>query len=152
MNVQERIERDLKTAMLSGDKIKAEILRGLKNSIQYEAVRLKLDKSKLSDGQIIPLLAKEAKKRQEAADLYQQANETERAKTEISEKLLIEEYLPEQLSLEEVEKVVDEEISKLDQPGMQQMGQIISQVRAKLGAQAEGGLIANLVKQKLEQK
>lgn len=147
--MQDQLERDLKTALLSGDKKRVEVLRGLKNSIQYEAVALKIQKSELKDEQILHLLAREAKKRQEAIDLYQKADETERAAAETSEKLIIEQYLPAKLSDSEVSLVVNEVISKLENPGLSEMGKVIGLVKGRLGAQADGAVIAQLVKQKL---
>lgn len=149
MELQDRLERDLKTALLSGDKKRAETIRGIKNVIQYAAVALKLQRSELTDVQILPLLAREAKKRQEAIDLYKGAGEAERAESESAEKEIIELYLPAKLSEEEVKSVVTEEIAKLEAPTMADMGKIIGQARGRLGAQAEGAVIARLVKEAL---
>lgn len=150
MELQERLERDLKTALLAGDKKRVETIRGLKNSIQYAAVELKVQKSELSNDQIMALFAREAKKRQEAIDLYQKAGETGRTAEEMTEKQIIEEYLPAKLSEDEVRKVVLEELGKIENPTSSDMGKIIGQVRGYLGAQADGAVIARLVKQALE--
>lgn len=150
VDLQEKLERELKTALLSGDKKKVETIRGLKNAIQYEAVNQKVPKSELSGDQIIALLAREAKKRQEAADLYLKAGEAERAEAELAEKQIIEEYLPPKLSEEEILAVVTEEVMRVDSPSSSSMGKIIGQVRGRLGAQADGAVIARLVKQVLE--
>ncbi len=150
MELQGRLERDLKTALLAGDKKKVETIRGLKNTIQYAAVELKVQKSELIDDQIIALLAKEAKKRQEAIDLYQKAGESGRAAAEQAEKDIIEAYLPAKLSSEEIRVVVQEEIAKISNPSSADMGRIIGQVKGRLGAQADGAVIAGLVKQVLE--
>jgi uncharacterized protein YqeY len=149
--MQESIERDLKTAMLSGDKDKAEVLRGLKNALQYEAVNSGIKKEELSKEQIQKVFAREAKKRQEAADLYKNAGETARADKELSEKAVIDGYLPEQLPEEEVKKIVEEEVAKLDSPAQSDMGRIIGAVKARTAGQADGALIARLVKEKIAQ-
>lgn len=150
MELQERLERDLKTALLAGDKKLAETIRGLKNSIQYAAVELKIQRSELKDDQIMNLLAKEARKRQEAIDLYQKVGETGRAAEELAEKQIIEGYLPAKLSDDEIQKVVSEELSRTENPTSADIGRIIGQVRQRLGAQADGAVIARLVKQALE--
>jgi uncharacterized protein YqeY len=147
--MQDKIEQDLKQALLSGDKQKAETLRTLKSSIINEAIAQGARDSGLSDEQIQKILARESKKRQEAADLYQKGGAADRAKKELAEKTIIDSYLPEQLSEEEVTKAVDEEIAKAGQPTMQDMGRIIGAVRGRLGGQADGALIARLVKEKL---
>jgi uncharacterized protein len=147
--MQEQIERDLKTALLAGDKPKAETLRGLKSALLNEAIALNARDSGLSDEQIQKVLARESKKRQEAADLYKQGGSDERAGAELSEKVIIDAYLPEQLDEAAVAKLVDEEISKAGNPAMQDMGRLIDAIKARAGGQADGALIAKLVKEKL---
>ncbi|MBX4188775.1 GatB/YqeY domain-containing protein [Candidatus Saccharibacteria bacterium] len=147
--MQEQIDKDLKEALLSGDKAKAETLRGLKSSILNEAISAGARDTGLSDEQIQKILAKESKKRLEAADLYKQGGAQDRADKELSEKAVIDAYLPEQMGEAEVAKIVDEEIAKVPDASMQNMGQIISAVRGRTAGQADGGLIAKLVKEKL---
>ena len=147
--MQDKIEQDLKQALLAGDKQKAETLRTIKSSILNEAIAQGARDSGLSDEQIQTILARESKKRQEAADLYEKGGAADRASAELAEKTIIDSYLPEQLTEEEVAKAVDEEIAKQDSPTMQDMGRIIGAVRGRLGAQADGALIAKLVKEKL---
>lgn len=145
----EQIQKDLKDAMLSGNKTKAETLRGLKNALQYEAVALKTKVEELSDEQIQKVFAREAKKRQEAADIYKNAGEADRTQKELDEKAIIDTYLPEQLDESAIKTAVDEEIAKLDTPSMQDMGKVIGAVKAKLGGSADGATVARLVKEGL---
>jgi uncharacterized protein YqeY len=147
--VQEQIERDLKAAMLSGDKAKTEVLKGLKSALQYEAVNLKSENRTLNDDQAQKVVAREAKKRQETAEIYKKAGEDDRAAKEMVEKEIIDVYLPEQLSEEEIDKVVEEEITKSGAAEMSDMGRIIGAVRGRLGSSADGSIIAKLVKEKL---
>src|SRR6266404_2231721 len=95
--MQEQIERDLKTALLAGDKLTTETLKGIKNALQYEAVSKSTKPEELDEDTVQSVVAKEAKKRQEAADLYQNAGESERADKELAEKKIIAKYLPEQI-------------------------------------------------------
>lgn len=150
MDIAQQIERDLKTALLAGDKTKAETLRGLKSAILNETIAQNARDSGLSDEQIQKILAGEAKKRQEAADLYKQGGSEERASAELAEKTIIEAYLPAQMDEAEVAKLVDEAIAQAGQPTMADMGRIIGAVRAQAGPQADGALIAKLVKEKLQ--
>lgn len=147
--MQEQIERDLKAAMLSGDKTKVEVLKGLKNSLQYEAVAQKMKPDQLKDDQVLAVLGKEAKKRQEAAELYKNANESERAQAELNEKSIVDAYLPMQLSEDEISKAVAEEIANQGASSMADMGKIIGAVKSRLQGQADGALIARLAKEAL---
>jgi uncharacterized protein len=151
IDMQEQIDKDLKAALLGGDKAKAETLRGLKSAFLNEAIAQNARDSGLSDEQIQKILAKESKKRQEAADLYKQGGSADRAGAELAEKAIIDSYLPEQLSQDAVAKIVDEEIAKAGNPTMQDMGRIIGAVRARAGGQADGALIAKLVKERLSE-
>lgn len=150
MKIEQQIETDLKQALLSGDKAKTSTLRGVKSALQYEAVSLGVKGQGLSEDQIIKVLAREAKKRTESAEAYQKAGSNERAEAELAEKAVIDGYLPEQASEAEVQKAVDEEVAKHEEPTMQDMGKIIGAVRVKLGPAADGASIARLVKERLE--
>lgn len=149
--MQEQIERDLKAALLSGDKKKSETLKLIKSALQYEGVASG-ERKGLSDEVIQKVLARESKKRLEAAQLYKNAGEAERAAAELAEKAIIDVYLPEQMSEEEVKQAVSEEVAKLSSPSPADMGKTIGAVRAKIGSNADGALIARLVKEALEQK
>lgn len=149
--MQEQIEKDLKSAMLGGDKAKAEVLRGLKGALLNEAIALSKKDEGLSDDEIQKVLVKEAKKRQESADIYKNAGETERADKELSEKTIIDIYLPEQVSEEEINNAVTEAIASTGASSASDMGKVIGVVRAKFGASADGALIAKIAKEKLTQ-
>jgi len=149
--MQDQIEKDLKQALLAGDKPKAETLRGIKSALLNEAIAQGARDTGLKDEQVQKILARESKKRQEAADLYKQGGSAERASAELAEKAIIDAYLPEQMSEEEVAKLVEEQISATGAAGMQDMGKVIGAVKAKAGSSADGGLIARLVKEKLNQ-
>jgi uncharacterized protein YqeY len=144
--MQDKIDSDIKAAMLSGDKIKAEVLRGLKTALQYEAVSAGSQDRSLTDEVVQKVLAKESKKRQDTAEIYQKAGEAQRAGAELAEKKIIDEYLPEPLSEEEIAKAVKEEIAILGASSPADMGKVIGAVRQRLGAQADGATIARLVK------
>ncbi|MCA9332710.1 GatB/YqeY domain-containing protein [Candidatus Saccharibacteria bacterium] len=149
MSISKDIDADLKAAMLAGDKTLATTLRGLKSTILYEEVAKGLRDTGLEDDAIIALLSKEAKKRQESADLYKKGGSEEKAEAELVEKKVIEKYLPAQMSDEELMLIVDEAISSTGASSMQQMGQVIGIVKSKAGVSADGSRIAQLVKEKL---
>lgn len=147
--MQQQIEKDLKEAMLAGDKAKAETLRGIKSALLNEVIAAGARETGLPDDQVQKILAKESKKRQEAADLYKQGGADDRAGKELAEKTIIDAYLPEQLSEAQVAQIVDEEIAKAPDASMQNMGRIIGAVRGRAGGSSDGALIAKLVKDKL---
>jgi len=144
-----RIDQDLKKALLAGDKVLATTLRGLKSVILYAEVAKGMREQGLPDDEIIVLLSKEAKKRQESADLYRQGGNEERASAELTEKQAIELYLPSQLSDDDLLKVVNETIDQLGASGVSAMGQVIGAVKQKTAGQADGSKIAQIVKERL---
>jgi uncharacterized protein YqeY len=149
MRLEEKIEADIKQAMLAGEAERVSTLRGLKSVLLNEKVAKGKRESGLSDEEVLPILSKEAKKRQESADLYIQGGDQSRADKELSEKAIIETYLPEQLSQEVIAGMVDEAITQTGASSQADMGKVIGAVRAKAGASADGALIARLTKEKL---
>jgi uncharacterized protein len=148
--LKQRIDQDLKVALLEGNKVLVTTLRGIKSVILYAEVAKGVRDEGLPDDEIIPLLAKEVKKRQESADLYKQGGSMERAEAELEEKKVIEQYLPRQLSDEDLAKVVDDVIARTEATGPAAMGQVIGGVKQQVGAQADGARIAAMVKERLK--
>jgi uncharacterized protein YqeY len=147
--LEQKLEQDIKTALLAGDKQQATSLRTLKSVLLYAKVASGKRDELMADDGVIALFSKEAKKRQESADLYIRGGSPDRAEAELVEKKLIEAYLPAQLSAEELGKIVDEVVTATGANSAQDMGMVMGQVKAKVGATADGGTIAKLVKQKL---
>lgn len=149
--MQDEIERDLKAALLAGDKQKVETLKIIKSALLYEAVNRSLDRAQMTDEQVQLVMSREAKKRQEAADMYRQGGENERADKELEEKVIIEKYLPEQLGENELAAMIDLELVEHPEASIKDMGKIIGAVKTKTGSAGDGALIARLVKEKLTQ-
>lgn len=147
--LEDRLEQDIKTALLTKDAQRVSVLRGLKSALLNVKVAEGKRESGLTDGEVIAVFAKEAKKRQESADLYEQGERAELAEAELAEKAIIEEYLPEQLSKEELADLIDEAITTTGAKEQKDMGKVIGMVRSKAGAGADGALIARLTKEKL---
>lgn len=145
--LKERLTENIKTAMLASDKPRVEVLRGLKAAILNEEVAKGVRDAGLSDGQIQQVFAREVKKRIEAADLYAKAGRQELADKENYQKGIIEEFLPQQLSDDELAEVVTAAIAELGDGA--HMGQVIGAVKAKVGQSADGARIAAAVKQKV---
>jgi len=152
VNIQAQIDSDIKAALLAGDKQKAETLKGVKSALLNEMISLGAREHGLTDDQVQKVLARESKKRAEAVDLYQKAGAVDRAQAEAAEKAIIDAYLPAQLSEAEITAKVKQEVAKLDNPTMADMGRLTGSVKAALGPQADGAVIARLVKASLEQQ
>lgn len=147
--LEQRLEQDIKAALLAGESVKATTLRGLKATLLNVKVAEGTRDQTMSDDQIIAIFSKEAKKRQESAELYKQGGNQTMADAELTEKALIETYLPAQLDEAEIATVIDEVIADLGATDMKSMGQVIAAVKAKTAGAADGGVIARLVKERL---
>lgn len=147
--IKESIEQDLKKAMLAGDKQLVLTLRNLKSAILYAEVAASKQKVGLGDQEIITLLQKESKKRQEAADLYDKAGEAARAKSEKSEKEVIGKYLPEAMGEAAINQLIDKAVNEVGELSKQTMGQVIAFVKKQSGGAADGAQVARLVQKRL---
>lgn len=145
--LKDRLNQSLKNSMLAGDKDRTEVLRGLKAAILQEEVAKGIRGSGLPDDQIEQVFAREAKKRAEAAEIYSQNGRQELADTELAQKVIIEEFLPKQLTDNELQEIVASVIAELGDGA--QMGPTIGKVKAKVGQSADGARIAAAVKAKL---
>jgi uncharacterized protein YqeY len=149
MTIKQQIDVDLKTAMLAKDAERLSVLRGIKTAVLYEEVAKGLRQEGLDDQAVTIILQREAKKRQESADLYVQGGSQERADQELSEKKIVEGYLPQQLSEDELVAIIDAAVADAGEGGMSAMGKVIGAVKAKAGGAADGATIARLVKKRL---
>ena len=149
MSLEKRIDDDIKIAMLAGEKALVTTLRGLKSAMLYVEVAKGSREQGLTDSEITEVLTKEAKKRQESADLYKQGGNQDRADSELAEKTVIERYLPEQMSEKDIKKAVEAAINETGATGIQQMGQVMARGREQNKSQANGAVIAKLVKERL---
>ena len=146
MTIKQQIEADLKAAMLGGDKDLATTLRGIKAAVLNIEIAENKRETGLTDDEVIALLGKEAKKRQESSDLFAQGGNTEKAAHEAGEKKIIEKYLPAQMDDEALKNLVEAAITESGATGMQDMGKVIGAVKAKAGASVDGSRVAAMVK------
>lgn len=141
----DQVSADIKTAMLARDKVALEALRGIKKEF-IEAKTAKGSDGNLSDELAIKILQKMVKQRKESAQIYTEQNRPELAETELAEAVVIEKYLPTQMSKEELEAVVAEIISQVGATGPQDMGKVMGVATKQLAGKAEGRLISEMVK------
>lgn len=144
--IKESIEKDLKAAMLTGDKRLVSILRSIKSAILYKEVAEGKRDTGLDETSIISVLKKEQKSREDAVELYEKANEVERADEEQYQINVIKKYLPEEVAESRIKQLVDEAINTLDigTPSSKDLGAIIGYVK-KAEPNAEGSVIARVV-------
>ncbi|MEX2014775.1 MAG: GatB/YqeY domain-containing protein [Candidatus Saccharimonadales bacterium] len=147
-DLYDKINDDLKRAMIGRDHKQVSVLKLLKSAILYAAVDSG-SKDKISDEQILDILRKESKRRTEASELYSKAGEKLREESEKYEKEIIGKYLPKMMSEEEVAELVDESINRLEEVNPKMLGKIISDVKTRSKGLAEGALIAKLAKGKI---
>ena len=148
--LKDTINADLKAAMLARDTLKTQTLQGLKSAILYEEVAKKVRETGLDDAQIEQLIAREVKKRDEAAELFERGGNQASADKERAEKEILSVYLPQQLSEDELKEVVMAVVSELQPEGVKDMGRVIGAVKIKVGNAADGAMVARLVKSALE--
>ena len=144
------------------DKISSSIISAMKEKNVDELESLRAIKSALllaqtqkgSDGNIqesdeIKILQKLVKQRKESAEIYKKQNRLELADIEISQSNIIERFLPAQISLEDLDKLISEIISQTGAKGMKDMGKVMGIASAKLSGKADGKTISNIVRSKL---
>ena len=146
MALKEQINNDLKAALIGGNRFVGEVLRGLKATILDEEIAQNKREEGLDDITIEKLVAREIKKRNESATIYDSANRPELSENERAEAQTLSMYLPKQLSEEDIQAVVTRVIVELGASGLSSMGLVIGAVKKELGNSADGAIIAKLVK------
>jgi len=141
MSVLEQVQSDVRTAMKARDRERAAALRMVVDVLQQDA--------KLGKGDEVAVLQRERKKRVEAAEAYEGAGRAEQAAAERFEAGLIDTYLPQQLSDEELAELVDAAVAETGATERKQMGQVMSALMPKLGGRADGKRVSAAVQQKL---
>lgn len=149
MALKATIQDDMKAALLGGDRFVGDTLRNLKAAILNEEVAQGKRDEGLSDEDIEKIIAREVKRRNESAAIYEQNGRPELAEGEHKEAEVLSRYLPKQLSEEKVREIVEAKISELGADGPQAMGQVIGAVKQEVGNSADGAVVARIVKQAL---
>lgn len=141
MSILEQVQGDVRTAMKAGEKERAAALRMVVDSLQQDA--------KLGKGDEVAVLQRERKKRLEAAEAFAGGGRPEQADTERFEAGLIEAYLPQQLSDQELSELVEAAVAETGASEQRQMGQVMSVLMPKVGGRADGKRVSAAVREKL---
>jgi len=143
MSLQDRLNQDIKSAMLAKDADRLGALRMLKSAIGYILIEKKTES--LSDPDFISAVQKEIKKRRDSIDQYEKGGRPELAAKEKQEITVLETFLPQPLSAEELEKLVRDAIAETSATSKKDMGPVIKAVQAKAAGRAEGKTISQVV-------
>lgn len=149
MNLLERIEAGMKESLKSGDKDRSETLKMLKSDMMYEKGKTGQD---LTDEQMQEAVMRGAKKRKESIREYEAAGRQDLADKEAIELKIIEEFLPAQMSHDEIEKAVDKILSAAGEVSQKDFGRIMGMASKELKGKADGAIIKEIVQKKLEGK
>ncbi len=146
MSLQEEISAALKDAMRARDEVKMTTLRLVLTAIKK---REKEARSLLEDQEVVSVITSQMKQRRESIEQYRKAGREDLAQTEENELHILQGYMPEQVSKEEISNTVDEIIAEVGAVSMKDMGKVMKAAMAKLAGKAEGGAINAMVKAKL---
>lgn len=146
MSVKDQINNDLKEAMKSKDKTRLETLRGLKSAIKYAEIEAGAE---LDDQGVSGVIAKQAKQRRDSITEFEKGGRSDLVDQEAAELAILERYLPDQLSEEEIRERARAVIAELDVTNMKGMGQVMQRLMADLKGQADGKVVNQIVRQLL---
>lgn len=144
--IAQTINQKIQEAMKAREDIKVSTLRLLASSLNYERIA---KQHELSDEEELTVVKREAKKRKEAIEAYEKAKVYEKAEREKKELGILEEYLPQQMSDDELIKIVDATIKQLGTVSMSDMGKVMGTVMSGVAGKADGGRVSEIVKKKL---
>jgi uncharacterized protein YqeY len=145
MSLKEKLQTDLTSSMRNRDEVRSSTIRMILTSIKNEEVSGK-EVRELNESELITVLSREAKKRREAAEAFDQAGARDRAETERAEGAIIAEYLPKQLSEIEVKELIESAIKETGANSPAQMGLVMKNLQPKIAGKADGALVSSLVK------
>lgn len=144
MPLMDRINDDMKQAMKSKDKLKLSVIRMVRSAIKY----VEIDKgSALSDDQILDVLTREVKQRRDSLQEFEKAGRTDLAEKEQNEIEILKDYLPKQLTEDELKGIIQDTIKQLGATSKKEMGQVMSVVMPKVKSRADGKLISKFVQE-----
>ncbi len=146
--LKDKLKADLSASMKARDEVRLRTIRMALAAINVEEVAGK-EARELSDEEILKVLTREAKKRREASEAFANAGRAAQAQAELDEQAVLEEYLPAQLSDDELNRLVDEAIAESGAEGPKAMGQVMKVLNPKIAGRAEGGRVAQAVRARL---
>ena len=148
MALIDKISESIKISMKGKDIVSLESLRAVKSALLLAQTQ-KGNSTGISEDDEIKILQKLVKQRKESADIYISQNRSDLAQVEVNQYKIIERFLPKQMSVDEVEKIISDLINKTGASGMKDMGKIMGMASKQLSGMADGKTISNIVRTKL---
>jgi uncharacterized protein YqeY len=148
MKIEEKINESIKDSMKEKNSLRLDSLRAIKSAILIEKTKSR-SKDQIEDSVVLKILQKMVKQRNDSAKIYLEQNRKELAGVELSQADIISEFLPIQLSKSELSEIIDKVVEEVGAESMKDMGKVISKVNEKVFGQAEGRVIAEIIKNKL---
>ena len=149
MSIQERIDSDLKEAMRAKDTTKLTVLRMLKSALKYAAIAKPGAEAELSDAEATQVIRKQAKQRQDSIESFEKGGRAELAEKEQKELSILNDYLPQAMSPDEVEQTVRDAIAEVGATSKAQMGAVMKAVQAKVAGRVDGKTLSQEVSRQL---
>ena len=144
-----KLQEELKQAMLSRDVLKTSVLRMLKSAITYYEIQKGGAGYEATDEDVLSVIQKEAKQRRDSIEEFKKANRQELVDKETKELKMLQVYLPQQMSEEEIKSLVKEAISQTGAKTIAEMGKVIGALMPKVKGKADGGLVSKIVRESL---
>ena len=148
MKIEEKINESIKDSMKEKNRLRLDSLRAIKSAILIEKTKSG-SKDQIEESVVLKILQKMVKQRNDSAKIYLEQNRKELAEVEASQANIISEFLPTQLSESELTEIIEKVIEEVGAESMKDMGKVISKVNERVSGQAEGRVIAEIVKKKL---
>jgi hypothetical protein len=145
--LEEKILNDYKEAMKARDSLRSSVLSFLRADMMNVAVSKK--KNALEDPEVVVVIKKQIKQRQDSIEQFTKGNRPEMADKEKKELDILKAYLPPELSADEIKKVIEEVAAATGAQGMKDMGKVMKEVSAKVAGKADGKLVSDLVRERL---
>ncbi|MDZ4661000.1 MAG: GatB/YqeY domain-containing protein [Pseudomonadota bacterium] len=147
MSIRNKILEDIKTAMKGRDQVTLDTLRFLNSAIKNK--EMEAGATALTDNDVLAVLKKSVKQRNESIEQFQKAGRTDLVDSEKAGLAILEKYLPQAMGRDQIEKIVTEVITSLNANSIKQMGAVMKEVQAKCQGTADGKLVSEIVKAKL---
>jgi uncharacterized protein YqeY len=149
MTLQERVDADLKEAMRAKDATKLGVLRMLKSALKYAAIAKSDSEAELSDAEAAQVIRKQAKQRQDSIESFEKGGRAELVEKEKQELSILNGYLPQPMSADEVSKIVRETIAEAGATSRAQMGTVMKALQAKVAGRVDGKALSAEVARQL---
>lgn len=146
MSLKEKLQKDLVEAMRARDTLKVDVIRLLRNSIRQKEIELKKE---LTDDEVVKILNNAARQRKESIKAYEAGGREDLVEREKRELEIIESYLPERLSQEELIKIVEDVIKEVGASSLRDIGKVMPKVMAMVKGRADGSEVQAIVRSKL---